>query len=203
MRCRLFAALAALSLGILAGCGGSKTNAPEASGAVPTDPIARVAYDFFDAVRQGQTAKATKNLTPLAIQRITAGGDMIAPPGSPNASFKIAGVTQREEDHALVALTWSDLDVDGKPYHESLLCELRLVDNQWRICGMLQDLGPNQPPMMMDFEADPGVAASTPATAGAKAAPETSAASAVASPGATPAASKQMAQDPFQQPVQR
>src|SRR5262245_54025456 len=110
MRCRLFAAFAALSLGLMSGCGGSKTD-PASAGAgsaVPADPIARVVFDFFDAVRQGHTSEATKLLTPLALERITASGDNIAPPGSATASFKVSGVTKREGDHALVALTWTD-----------------------------------------------------------------------------------------------
>jgi hypothetical protein len=199
MRCRLIAAFAALSLIGVVGCGGSETAAPVAaapgtSGSAPNDPIARVVYDFFNAVRQGQTAAAHQYLTPLSLQRITALDMNIAPPGSATASFQVGQVTTRENDRALVSLTWTDLDADGKPYNEPILCELRQVDGHWRICGMAQDLGPSQPPMVMDFESLEGIAPKSPA----KAAESTANAATNA-----PAAGKQVAQDPFQQPVQR
>lgn len=195
MRSPLIGLAAACGLALFVGCGGSQ--APETaagtSGSAPSDPIAKVVFEFFDAVRQGQTAQANSRLTPLALERITALDMNIAPPGSATASFQVGGVTKRENDHALVELTWRDVDADGKPYSESILCELRDCDGQWRICGMAQDLGPGQQPMVMDFESLQGVAPPQPAVAGmtSSAAPE------------TPGASKQVAQDPFQQPVQR
>jgi hypothetical protein len=208
MRHTSIASLAVLSLGLVTGCGGSETPAPGAtakavipaaapgtSGQVPDDPIARVVYEFFDAVRQGRTVEANQRLTPLALERITAHNMNIAPPGSSTASFQVKGVTQRENDHALVGLTWSDIDADGKPYNESIFCELKLSDGQWRICGMAQDLGPSQAPMVMDFESLAGIAPQDPSKA---AGPVTGA---TAAPAAQP--SKQVAQDPFQTPVQR
>src|SRR5262245_4828701 len=97
MRSRLFAALSALCLFGLVGCGGSETAAPVAatpgtSGATPSDPVARVVFDFFDAVRQGNTAAAHQFLTPLSLQRITALDMNIAPPGSATASFQVGKV---------------------------------------------------------------------------------------------------------------
>jgi hypothetical protein len=208
MRRSLLASLVVVTLGLFPGCGGSETPAPTAaakaivpaaapgtSGQAPSDPIAQVVYAFFDAVRQGRTVEANQRLTPLALERITAHNMNIAPPGSPTASFQVTGVTQRENDHALVGLTWSDVDADGKPYNESIFCELRVCDGQWRICGMAQDLGPNTAPMVMDFESLAGIAPQDPAKATAPAG------GATAAPGALPG--KQVAQDPFQAPVQR
>jgi hypothetical protein len=211
MRRSLLAPLVVVSLGLFAGCGGSETPAPNAtakavvpaaapgtSGQAPSDPIAQVVYEFFDAVRQGRTVEANQRLTPLALERITAHSMNIAPPGSPTASFQVKGVTQRENDHALVGLTWSDVDADGKPYNESIFCELKIRDGQWRICGMAQDHGPNTPPMVMDFESLAGIAPQDPAKAAAGTSPAQGAAAASnAQPG------KQVAQDPFQTPVQR
>jgi hypothetical protein len=211
MRCRSLALLAGLGLALIVGCGGgdgAKTTSPQAaaSGAVPSDPIARVVYEFFDAVRQGKTAEANQRLTPLALQRITELDMNIAPPGSPTARFEVGAVKTRENDHALVELTWTDVDADGNPYQEPILCELRVNDGQWRICGMAQDLGPGQPPMVMDFESLEGIAPQQTA-AGQGAAPG------AATPGQAPAGSqpvagapeqgKEIARDPFQQPVQR
>lgn len=197
MRCRSLGLLSLLGVSFLIGCGGSGTSAPVAgtSGSAPSDPIALVVYEFFNAVRQGQTAAANQWLTPLALQRITEQDMNIAPPGSATASFQVGQVTTRENDHALVSLVWSDLDSDGKPSTEHLLCELRVSEGQWRICGMAQDLGPGQPPAVLDFEQyeTPAVA-----QAPAKTPPGPTA---VAPFGTGP--TKEMATDPFQQPVQR
>jgi hypothetical protein len=208
MRRSLAHLLAVLSLGFFAGCGGSDTPAPNAtakavtpaaapgtSGQMPEDPIARVVYEFFDAVRQGRTVEANQRLTPLALERITAHNMNIAPPGSATASFQVRGVTQRENDHALVRLTWSDVDSDGKAYNESIFCELKISDGQWRICGMAQDLGPNTAPMVMDFESLAGISTQDPAKVAAPTA------GTIPAQGALPG--KQVAQDPFQAPVQR
>lgn len=199
MRCRLIVTLVALALVGVVGCGGSKTppsaaSAPGTSGAAPNDPIAHVVYDFFNAVRLGQTAVAHQYLTPLSLQRINEQDMNFTPPESPTASFQVGQVTTRENDHALVSLTWTDLDVDGKPANDSIMCELRLCDGQWRICGMAQDMGPGQPPMVLDFESTEGSAPKAPTQA-------TATAASTLPDGTTP--TKQMAQDPFQQPVQR
>lgn len=202
MRQSLLAGLAALSLVVTVGCGGSSTGpstaaTPGTSGAAPADPIAKVVFEFFDAVRMGRTAEANQRLTPLALQRITELEMNIAPPGSPTASFQVGAVTQRQNDHALVSLVWSDVDADGKPYNEPILCELRDCEGQWRICGMAQDLGPGQPPMVLDFESLAGstpqkTAQTTPtATQGGAAAPGATA------PPTTPVGP--VAQDPFLQ----
>jgi hypothetical protein len=200
MRCRSIAALVLLSLALTVGCGGGSdapapvAQAPASSGTVPSDPIAKVVYEFFDAVRQGQTEVAKQRLTPLALQRITERDMNIAPPGSPTASFQVGEVTARQDDHALVSLTWSDVDADGKRYNEFIHCELRINEGQWRICGMAQDRGPGRPPVVLDFESPEGA----PANGTAKAAP---AAGTAAAGGAAPL--KEVAADPFAQPVQR
>jgi hypothetical protein len=204
MRCRSIALFATFGLACLVGCGGgseSATPTAGSSGNVPSDPIAKVVYEFFDAVRQGQTAQANQRLTPLALQRITELDMNIAPPGSPTARFQVGPVRTVENEHALVELTWTDVDADGKPYNEPILCELRICEGQWRICGMAQDLGPGVPPMVMDFESLEGIAPQQTAQATQPAAGQ----GAVAAPAAAaPAeASKEVARDPFQQPVQR
>jgi hypothetical protein len=71
---------------------------------------------------------------------------------------------------------------------------------------MAQDLGPGQPPMVMDFESLEGIApqqtaAGQAATPGATAPGKTPAASQPVA--GAPAPGKEIARDPFQQPVQR
>jgi hypothetical protein len=209
MRCRSFALVFALGFSLAVGCGGDDANSPAAtpvagtSGAVPNDPIARVVYEFFDAVRQGRTADANKLLTPLALERITSMDMNIAPPGSPTARFQVGSVKTVQGDHALVELTWTDLDADGKPYDEPILCELRTINGLWRICGMAQDLGPGQPPMVMDFESLEGIAPRQTAN-GTQDVASTGATQSPPAVGAAAAApDKEIARDPFQEPVTR
>ena len=190
--------LSLISLTILAwtaftGCGGSDatTPAPGATAArqqspLPSDPAAQTVYQFLDAVRRGNSdGEAGRMLTPLALKHITERNENITPPGSPTARFQIGRVAKSKEGTAIVEALWSDIDADGKPYEEPMICALRLCDGQWRIYGMAEDLGPNRPPMVMDFE---NLDASAPA----------------APPGGNPAAAppttprEQMAQDPFQ-----
>jgi hypothetical protein len=209
MRQSLITCLAALSLVVTVGCGGSQTGptaaaTPGTSGASPADPIAKVVFEFFDAVRLGRTAEANQRLTPLALERITQLEMNIAPPGSATASFQVGTVTKRENDHALVSLVWSDVDADGKPYNEPILCELRDVGGgQWRICGMAQDLGPGQPPMVLDFES---LAGSAPQTAKTTPGAPGQTGGVAPTPGVAPAAAVApagqagpVAQDPFLQ----
>jgi hypothetical protein len=214
MRCRSFALLVALGLSFTAGCGDDAKTQPGSSvagssGKIPADPIARVVYDFFDAVRQGRPADANRLLTPLALERINALDMNIVPPGSQTASFTVGAAVRDESDpqRAMVRIVWSDLDADGKRVSEPpLYCGLRQVGDQWRIWGMVQELGPNVEPMVMDFESLEGMAprdsansqgvASTAATQSA-AAPSTGGATAAPAPG------KEIARDPFQEPVTR
>jgi hypothetical protein len=211
MRFSLIVLWAAVGMAGLSGCGGSESTATSSatapasggSGKKPTDPIALVVYEFFDAVRQGDTARANQQLTPLALERITKLDMNIAPPGSPTASFQVGEVAKRDNNHALVPLTWTDLDAYGKPYHEPILCELRVCDEAWRICGMAQDLGPSQPPMVMDFESLEGIAPQPTAKPLPQAASVSTASAAATAPSGAIAPSKEVAQDPFQQPVHR
>lgn len=206
MHARSIAALALATLALTVGCGGGAETPTAvaqntASGTVPGDPIAKVVYEFFDAVRQGQMEAAKQRLTPLALQRITERNMNIAPPGSPTASFQVGEVTKRQGDHALVSLVWSEVDADGKPYQEYIHCELRIDQGQWRICGMAQDLGPGRPPVVMDFENPEGMATGAPSKAAQTGTATAAAGTAAAGSEMAP---KAVAQDPFQpQPVQR
>ena len=133
MRCRSFALLVALGLARHRRLRRRRRRtarpqrpSPARPARVPSDPIARVVYEFFDAVRQGRTAEANQLLTPLALQRITAMDMNIAPPGSPTARFQVGrGQDASRTITRVVELTWTDLDADGKPYDEPILCELR------------------------------------------------------------------------------
>jgi hypothetical protein len=156
-------ALLALTTSLLAaaGCGGSDTP-PAAAGSAPSDPVAAVVHQFLDAMRRGDGQAASKLLTPLALQRAQERNESLAPPGSPTATFKV-GAPEIEQDEAIVKSVWTDVDVDGKPYNEEIICVLRNCDGQWRVYGMAQDLGPGRPPMVMDLERPDSVVAQPPA----------------------------------------
>jgi hypothetical protein len=157
---------------------------------LPDDPAAQTVYQFLDAVRRGNSdGAAGRMLTPLALKHITERNQNIAPPGSPTARFQIGRVAKSEDGTAIVEALWTDVDADGKPYEEPMICALRLCDGQWRIYGMAEDLGPNRPPMVIDFE---NLDASAPSAS--------SAATAGSHPVAAPSAGApaQIAQDPFQ-----
>src|SRR5690606_20230880 len=109
----------------------------------------------------------------------------IAPPGSDTASFSIGPVEKIDEDKAVVESTWSDVDVDGNPSEEKITWALKLGDGQWRISGMAAEIGPDQPPVVMDFE-NPGQMAG-PSGQGGSTAPDIS----------TPRQASQPPQDPF------
>jgi hypothetical protein len=113
-----------LSLGLLAGC--SKHDAPDASASasngVPqiqetdpsTNPMAKAAYDFLDAVLKGDTQRASARLTPTAMQRIIASGKNFSPPGMETASFKIGEVRAPSADQAIVQCVLTDTS-EGTP----------------------------------------------------------------------------------------
>jgi hypothetical protein len=160
-----------LMIGLLVvtqGCGNSSTSTPgQAAGSspAPSDPIARVVHEFLEAVRTGDTPGASARLTPLALQRISENDMTFAPPASETARFTVGLVEMIEEDKAIVESIWTERDSDGQTYNEKMTWALRLGEGQWRISGMAAEIGPNQPPVVMDFE-NPGQLVAPPHTAG-------------------------------------
>lgn len=204
--------MVALALGLMGsalGCGQSETPKAVGSGSAPitadqvatspdapTDPIARVVYDFLDAVRQGDTAVASGLLTPLALQRTSEMDFVFAPPGSPTARFEVgAAEIVEKETKAVVDSVWTDLDADGKPQSEPTLWALRFASGQWRISGMAAEMGPNQPLMVIDFENPETMAPQKPVDPALVVGPAASA--------AATEASAEVARNPFEQPAQR
>lgn len=198
-------AMLASTLAIASGCGQSATDPPAATAAhpasagaaadslLPSNPIARVTYDFLDAIRRGDNAAANALLTPLALQRTTELDLNFSPPGSPTATFAVGEVELVEEDKAVVQCRWADRDADGNLNEEQILWALRLADGQWRISGMAAEIGPDQPDVVIDFE-NPEAFLETPVPAATTAGNEGDAGN---------AAPPQTAQDPFNQSLQR
>ena len=187
--------MVAAVLGLASGCGESGTVPATASSTGDPTAATNVVSQFLEAVRQGDTDAAAKWLTPLALKRTSEEDLDFSPPGSATASFKVADVEFIESDKAVVNSTWTDLDAAGAPHHEAIIWALRQSAGQWRISGMAAELGPNQPPMVMDFENPEAMFVEQPV-----------AKSVGAAANATPAAAKpsgEVAGNPFQQATQR
>ena len=158
MRSYLFVFVAIAAIAFSAGCGSQATNESTAASA-PSDPVARVVYEFLEAVRVGDTESSSARLTPLALQRTNELDLNFSPPGSPTARFQVNAVEMIDAEKAVVECVWTDEDADGKPRDEKITWALKLNAGQWRISGMAADMGPDQPPVVMDFE-NPGQLAS-------------------------------------------
>jgi len=118
---------------------------------LPSDVVA----EFLEAVRLGNSESASTKLTPLALQRIKENDMDFAPPASETAQFRVGKVEMFEADKAFVDSVWIEQDADGKSYEELMTWGLRLTDEGWRISGMAAHMGPDQPPILVDFE-NPG-----------------------------------------------
>jgi hypothetical protein len=147
----------------MAGCSkGTSSDAPAAdsgNGIVinnavdpATNPIAKVAAEFLDAVLKGDTQRTTAMLTPRAIEQIAASKTEFRPQGLDNATFKIGEVRTPTESQAIVQCVLTQSSADGQSRIEEMCCLLRLVDNQWRVSGIAASNGPNRAPMILDFE---------------------------------------------------
>jgi hypothetical protein len=153
---RMYSLIAVLSLwSAVVGCGESGSTATGGGGPVPDDPVARTVYEFLDAIRVGDTQTSSSRLTPLALQRITENDMIFAPPASEQARFQVGQVQMYADDKAFVETVWTDADADGVPTDEQMTWALKLAGGQWRISGMAAQMGPGQPPVLMDFE-NPG-----------------------------------------------
>lgn len=174
---------ALITLTFIAGCGSQNTTNPSPASA-PSDPVARVVYEFLEAVRTGDTETASSRLTPLALQRTTELDLNFSPPGSATARFEVGAVEMVDAEKAVVECVWTDNDADGKPRDEKITWALKLNAGEWRISGMAADMGPDELPVVMDFE-NPGQLASRYNTPQAT------------PPAETPLQAAQPSQDPF------
>ncbi len=142
-------------LAISLGCGTQNSASDSAGGNVPSDPIAKVVYEFLSAVRAGDTETASVRLTPLALQRTSELELNFSPPGSDTATFEVGALEMIDAEKAVVESIWRDLDADGKLNEERITWALKLNGGVWRISGMAAELGEGQAPIVMDFE-NPG-----------------------------------------------
>jgi hypothetical protein len=163
MERRLVLSVLVLLLAV-AGCSSSSTTDSEGAGdsagagstastpASYADPAARVAHEFLEAVVQGETARASALLTPLAVERIVASGKPFQLPGLANYTFRVGEVRHPAPDKAFVQCTGSDRSAEGKVVEEEFCWLISLVDQDWRIAGISYTAGPQQTLMIYSFE---------------------------------------------------
>lgn len=152
-------------LAVLAtGCGKSEPTAVSelANGAAtaptqqspPTDPAARVAYDFLAAVLKGNEQQVTASLTPKAAQQLNEREQRFPMPGIDSTTFQIGEVRKPAENQALVQCLLIDVSKEKPGTSEEICCLLRLVENQWRVSGLAFGSAQGRP-TILDFEAPP------------------------------------------------
>jgi hypothetical protein len=149
-----------LNVALVAGCGKSNSSntsaSTDGSGGAPqsefaNNPICQVASDFLDAVLKGDTQRGIARLTPKAIEQIVATGKKFDPPGVDSPSFQIVGVASPTTDHAFVQCQFT-YSAQGAAHNEDMCCELRLVNNEWRVSGIAYGTTPDKPWVLTDFE---------------------------------------------------
>lgn len=174
---------------MIAGCGKSNTGTSASLGDKGSEAtIAEVARVFLDAVRSGDSAVAASQLTSLAQQRMRAADMDFQLLANEQASFQIGRVEKLEAAEAIVETIWSEPNGEGTTQQEQWTLALQFAEGQWRILGIVAETGPNQPPVVMDFE-NPGNPVAPPNTAGTAAAGQPAPQQAV----------RPSAQDPFRQ----
>ena len=123
-----------------------------ASSAGAEGAIKAVVKDFWEAVRLGDADQAITLLSPSAQKCIRDNEYDFVPPASNTMKYKIGEVEIVDGNQAVVDSIWTDIDGDGNTYDEQMSLALRLVNGRWCIFGMAADMGPNQPPMVMNLE---------------------------------------------------
>jgi hypothetical protein len=116
-----------------------------------SNPVARAAYDFLDAMVKGDSQRASNRLTPQAMQRIIASGNQLAPPGMESATFKIGAIVDLSPGQAVAQCVITDTS-QGTPHSEEMCCVLRQVDNDWRVFGIAYGTTADKPWVLSNFE---------------------------------------------------
>ena len=148
-----FVGLLICTIALATGCGKSASPAQQQISSAPTnDPIARIAYEFLEAVRSSDNDAARSKLTPLAIQRMAELGMDFMLPISENAQFSVSKADLIEADIAAVDTVWTEIDTDGQAIREELTVVLKRNQGRWGIMAVLAGMGPNQAPDGIDFE---------------------------------------------------
>jgi ketosteroid isomerase-like protein len=116
------------------------------------EPPAKAVYEFLEAVRTGNDAKATAMLTKVAREKALEADRTVRPAASDTARFQIGTVEYVAHDGARVATTWTDIDEDGEPQTDEALWVLRKEEDGWRVAGVAATVFDGEPPLLLNFE---------------------------------------------------
>ena len=119
--------------------------------AIPNTPEASVKV-FLEAIRTGNDEKANSMLSAIAREKTAAMDYRLTPTASDNAKFTIDNVDYVGEDGARVAMTWTDIDDEGKPTSDRAAWVLRKEAEGWRVVGTAAFFFPGEDPVLLNFE---------------------------------------------------
>jgi hypothetical protein len=140
---------AVLVLAALAGCNKGSSDGQSAASEKPAGPDVAV-FDFLKAVQTGDDDKAAGMLTKTAREKTEAMDLVVAPPGSPTASFEVGEVEMIGDNGAYVACSWTDNDEEGQKRTDQIVWVLRKEPEGWRIAGMVTTLFDEK--LVLNFE---------------------------------------------------
>lgn len=157
--------LALIALLCICGCGPSSKPVAEAPGdpAASRTPVASltiasatdVVSQFLDEIRRGgEDSRAHQLLTQKAQSELKRIGRTVEPIGSPDARFQVtrAEAVPDEASSALVHSIWSEPNGDGTTTDFQVVWAVEQEQGKWRISGLVMEVDPKQPPVIIDFE---------------------------------------------------
>jgi hypothetical protein len=129
----------------------------------PSDPAARMAFDFLSAVQKGDEAQISACLTQLAAQQLQQRDQRFPVSGMGSVTLQFGEVRKPAENQALVQCLLTDLTKGKDAQSEEICCLLKLENNQWRVSGLAIS-SPDGRPQILNFEAPPLEAMGPPTT---------------------------------------
>ncbi|QDU58528.1 hypothetical protein [Aeoliella mucimassa] len=172
MRC--LCALVSLTFVTALGCGGGDTasNAPSTGGTATSasasasdinkHPAVVSSTKFLKAISTGDQTTAMGCLTPLAAKQLEDYGQGFKFAAVAEADFKATNLRENAMDTDETAVEYHMTVSDGTESVElDLCCIMRQVNNDWRLSGIVYDLGNGQEPVLVNYEAAPQQPANT------------------------------------------
>lgn len=128
-----------------------------------------VVSHFLDRIRRGgENHNAMALLTDRAQSELQRIGQIVQPIGSPDAKFEVTRSTPMPVDAAvdgenvtgrLVHCIWTEPAAPGEadeaspePQTYQVVWSVMLQQDGWKISGLVLEMSPNEPPMVLDFE---------------------------------------------------
>ncbi|MCC6125054.1 MAG: hypothetical protein IT426_08840 [Pirellulales bacterium] len=132
--------------------GDSARNATAAGAAVKLEGPKQTVQEFLEALRTGNDEKANSLLSAVAREKTAAMDRRLRPSASDTAKFTIDDVKYVGEDGAQVAITWTDIALDGTPSSDKAVWVLRKETEGWRVMGLAVVVVSGENPLVLNFE---------------------------------------------------